>query len=219
MNRILPSALLCCLLSACGSAKDANNTNFTKALNTHFASHCMLLETSDITDSNFPLTIPLQVPSQFVPVANAKLQNDKATAQYEALVQIGWLSEAKGTTTVQNFFGPPATVPAKIYSLTAAGKAAATARPFFSTGPAFCIGHYTVDSIIRFTPPENGPGGSTSEVVFTYGPSSDVPSWAYSSAVQSAFPNLANTLRKSQQGDVTLVLTNNGWMDSDDFSN
>jgi hypothetical protein len=214
MKRVLPSALILGLLSACGSVKDANNTNFTKALDTHFARDCIRMPISGTLETSFPITI-----SQTD--GNDPLQKG-TMAQLDALVKIGWLSEVNGTTTQPVFFGPKTSivVPAKIYSLTAAGKAAVAPRGFWSAGHAFCIGHYTVDSITRFTQPQSDPSGMmVSEVDFTFDPFSDVPSWAYSTPVQAAFPNLANALQKSQTGDVTLVLTNKGWMDANDFSN
>jgi hypothetical protein len=140
--------------------------------------------------------------------------NEQRTQDLDALADAGVLSVSNGTKPAPARAGSrTSTVPTKIYSLTDAGKKALL-RP---DGPAFCIGHYKVDDVTRFSEPSNALGHTISEVAFTVSPV-DLPDWAKNDKVAKAF-NLDRALASHAKANRTMVLASDGWIDSADFSN
>lgn len=211
------------LLTACGSAKDANKSNFTKAIDTHFAKHCIVINPGNRMGNSsdaYPATIAVTMPSQFLSADRAKQQNDMMTGTYEALVKAGLLTvsdgHAKPTMSWTISGSTTQQVPAKVYALTAAGKQALADQKGMK-GTGFCAGHDQVDDIVRFTPPSSAMGATMSTVIYTFSPT-DVPTWAKSNAVVKAFPDLAQQLTRQQKGHIDLVLANDGWIVDSDFN-
>lgn len=206
------------LLAACGSAKDASNGNFAKVINAHYAKRCQIeIDPAGFGADAYPASVALVEPSQFVSADVAKKQNDQKTAKFDVLVKAGLLTVADGTTTQSGWgIGANKKVPAKVYSLTDAGKKALVDQEG-KKGTKLCAGHYQVDDIVRYTPPASAMGATISTVSYTFSPT-DVPSWAKSDAVNKSFPYLAQQMAEKQKGHTDLVLASDGWIESSDFN-
>jgi hypothetical protein len=74
----------------------------------------------------------------------------------------------------------------------------------------FCYGHRAVDSIDSFTAGVNGSGLKTAAVNYHYSVA-DVPGWAQSQEVKTAFPSLSAALAQSQPGQDALVMNGSDW--------
>jgi hypothetical protein len=213
----LSSVMVAVMLTGCGSSKDATNSNFENAINTHLAKTCVTVVPGGFMDGNtWPVSIALQTPNNFRSPQQADRQNTEATRSYDVLVKIGLLTVRDGTTKEQPMFGfgGPKDVPAKVYDLTADGKKALADRG--GTGKALCAGHYKVDSVVRFTEPANAMGSTISQVTYTFS-AVDVPDWAKSTEVRQVYTGLAPRLADHQTGQTTLVLASDGWIDASDF--
>ncbi len=94
------------------------------------------------------------------------------------------------------------TIKVKRYSLT----------PFASTrvNGRFCYGHREVTSIDSFTPPAPVNGQQATKVTYHY-KMLDVPGWAQSEQMRTAFPTLARNTTGQPQDTIQVVLTPNGW--------
>lgn len=212
---VTPAAIsIVVALAACGSAKDANNGNFEKALNAHFARECIPVQPFVMAENRqYPLVVALQ-PNPTIASLQAGVDqaNSNATRPLDVLAKVGLLSVANGTLKKRNWFGTEYTAPTKTYSLTDAGKKA-LASPDELT---LCAGHYKVDDVARFSEPSNALGHTISEVSFTFSPT-DVPAWTKDDGVQKAY-GLNARLTDHAKGTRTLVLASDGWIDSADFS-
>jgi hypothetical protein len=201
-------------LAACGSAKDASNGNFEKALNAHFARECIPVQPFVMAENRqYPLVVALQPKSDIASLqANVDKANATATRPLDVLVHAGLLSESDGTVKKRGWLGGEYTAPTKTYSLTEAGKKALVSPDELT----MCAGHYKVDEVARFSEPSNALGHTISEVSFTFSPI-DVPAWAKDDGVQKAY-GLNARLAEHSKGTRTLVLASDGWIDSADFS-
>lgn len=215
-RKLIASTVFACFLAACGSSKEASNSTFEKALDKHYAKACITVSPSTFSaDGNtYPITVPLVAKAAWQQQSQVDDLNARKTQDFDALVDAGVLSVSNGTKPAPAWVGNrESTVPTKIYSLTDAGKKALV-RP---DGPAFCIGHYKVDDVTRFSEPSNALGHTISEVAFTVSPV-DVPDWAKNDKVAKAF-DLDRALAGHAKANRTMVLASDGWIDSADFSN
>ena len=76
--------------------------------------------------------------------------------------------------------------------------------------PRFCYGHRVVSSIDSFTPPAETNGFTETQVAYHY-TMEDVPVWAKSDAMRSAFPAMAQSMSGTSTGKATLASTMAGW--------
>ena len=76
--------------------------------------------------------------------------------------------------------------------------------------PAFCYGHRVVTSIDSTTPTSPVDGMKAIQVTYHY-KMMDVPGWANSDQIRSAFPAFAKATSSDAQGQTTVVLTQVGW--------
>jgi hypothetical protein len=211
---IIVPALLALMLTACSSPKDANNANFEKAIDAHFAKDCITIQpfVMSANGQNYPMTVDLQQKNAFITQAQVDQNNANATRPLDVLVKAGVLSVSDGTKKEKPMFGTgEITVPTRIYTLTDAGKKASV-----GSSTAMCVGHYKVDEVVRFTQPNNALGQTVSDVSFTVSPV-DIPEWAKGSDVQSMY-GLGSKLGDHIKASRTLVLASDGWIDANDFS-
>ncbi|MGF6637183.1 hypothetical protein [Paraburkholderia sp. MM6662-R1] len=202
-------------LAACGSAKDANNGNFEKALNAHFARECIPVQPFVMAENNrqYPLVVALQPKPTIASLEVGVEQNNaSATRPLDVLVHAGLLSVSDGTAKKRGWLGGEYTAPTKTYSLTDAGKKALVSPDELT----MCAGHYKVDEVARFSEPSNALGHTISEVSFTFSPV-DVPAWAKDDGVRKVY-GLNARMADHAKGTRTLVLASDGWIDSADFS-
>ncbi|MFM0124220.1 MULTISPECIES: hypothetical protein [Paraburkholderia] len=212
---VTPAAMTAVLaLAACGSPKDANNGNFEKALNAHFARECIPVQPFVMAENRrYPLVVALQPKPTIASLeAGVEQANASATRPLDVLVHAGLLSVSEGTAKKRGWLGGEYVAPTKTYSLTDAGKKALVSEDELT----LCAGHYKVDEVARFSEPSNALGHTISEVSFTFSPT-DVPSWAKDDGVQKAY-GLNARLADHAKGTRTLVLASDGWIDSADFS-
>ncbi|HTZ59863.1 MAG TPA: hypothetical protein VMB49_17260 [Acidobacteriaceae bacterium] len=183
---LLGAAVL--LFPGCNKQADTK-AEFTSAINDYYKAHpvCIWQDTKKM---------PVQ----------AATADDSKTAGYDALTDAGLLTR----TTAEKKVFIIASKQVNNYDLSDQGRSAWTPD---STQPGygnFCYGHRNVDSIDSFTTGVNGSGVKNAEVNYHYS-LTDVPGWAKSQEVQTAFPSLAATLAHSQQGQDALVLNGNNW--------
>ncbi|MBV8054416.1 MAG: zinc ribbon domain-containing protein [Deltaproteobacteria bacterium] len=167
----------------------ADKDTFAKVIDAQLARDCIFIQPTSAP--KFPVSI----------VTDGVITN--SLRQLEALTKVGLL------TSVDDQVAPP--VSGKTYSLTELGKHTL----WSSSSNAFCAGHYAVDEVLEFTIPGPAHGGTVTEVSYSFSPH-DVPRWAMSAEVQTAFPGLAKALAPKQTSDVYLVLTNHGWVPADE---
>ena len=197
------------LLTACGSANDANKDNFAKAIDAQLATRCISVNPGGLlmSGNTFPLSTAIETAGKHgfgtTSEAQAKAANEEKFAKADALVKEGLLT--KKDAPVKPMFGKDM-VPGRVYTLTDAGKKVLQ-RPDYS---ALCVGHYKVDEVVDFTVPGSAMGVTISRVNYIYSPTG-VASWATSDAMKAAFPHLASELASGQKGRATMVLKNDGW--------
>jgi len=119
-------------------------------------------------------------PVKFPTRADDKDQNQ--TEQYNALVDAGLLERMP---IEQKRAGAGSQVLDQ-YDLSAAGKTHWTADPAEPGFGNFCFGHPEVTSIDSFNPPDSGAAQYTVNYHFT----ANLPGWANTGAIRSAFPHL-----------------------------
>ena len=73
----------------------------------------------------------------------------------------------------------------------------------------FCFGHREVSTIDSFSPPDN-PDATQFSVMFHYDVA-NVPAWASTTEMKTAFPQLAADTSGQQTDTATLVKSNQGW--------
>ena len=219
----LVGACLAIALAGCGSAKDASKGNFEKIINAHHAKDCILVQAGGGLfggGSEFPVTVELEDGSH----RNHVETNERRTKDYAALVKAGLLAEEEDVIERERSGRSGKKieqVPTKQYTLTDTGKQYFQAKEASKAGtrgksPGFCVGHYKVDEIKRFTEPGSIGPYTVSEVSYLYSPKG-VPDWARDPSLQEAFPNLADRLQDGQNGTAALMLTNEGWVHEKDF--
>lgn len=169
------------LMAGCQSKTAPTKENFTLALNAYYANH---------DDCLFPggLRFPYEVSAKGE--AGAGGSSIASAKGMDTLMDAGMLTRFEDKTLKVNR-----------YSLTAAGSRAA---------PRFCYGHRVVTSIESASEPAKVNGFPETLVEYSYS-IIDVPLWAKSEAVESAFPEMAKAVRGQAQGKTRLSQTMAGW--------
>lgn len=212
-TKIIGSTILAAMLAACSSSKDANNGNFEKAVNAHFAKDCITIQPFVVGGGHkYPMTIALQQKGAFTSQAQVDQSNANTTRPVEILVKAGVLAVSEGTKKIKPIFSSnnEIIVPTKVYTLTEMGKKAIVD----AESTAMCAGRYKVDEVIRFTQPNNAMGQTISQVSLTASPV-DVPEWAKGAEIQKLY-GLDKKLAP-QRMTRAVVLASDGWIDANDF--
>lgn len=177
----LAALLSVSLLAACDSPKDANEKNFRKVIDEALAKECALFVSPRNFDGNsFPVTIVYDYSKCGKMDKYTQVRLD---ASLMLLVKAGLLSVSDGTVvrTVSSSCKAGGIAPTKTFATTELGK-----KYLINDGmgkvTSFCVGHYKVDEIERFTQPANL-GTITSEVTFTE-EAADMADWAKSPDLQ-----------------------------------
>jgi hypothetical protein len=185
------AALLCgvTLLFAGCNKKDDSKANYQTAINDYYKAHpaCLWQETK-----KFPV--------------QAATSDDAKTEGFDALTDAGLLTR----TTAEKKVFIIASKQVNNYDLSDQGRSAwtpDTTQPGYGN---FCYGHRTVDSIDGFTAGVNGSGLKTAQVNYHYDVA-DVPGWAESQEVKTAFPSVSASLAQSQAGQDSLVMNGTAW--------
>jgi hypothetical protein len=184
-------------LAACGSNKDANKSNFSKAIQAYLDTQPGLCAAPPAGEIPFTLSS-----DDFGYKNNIQRAN--------ALVDAGLLS--KRDTETKAMFGNKM-VPATEYQVTEAGQKArfANAANSLAKQDAFCAGKYFIVEVDNFTEPSNMMGMTISEVKFRYKVKNPA-GWAKTESLRTAFKNFESETQGDIQGKAGLILTNNGWV-------
>jgi hypothetical protein len=191
-------------LTACNSTRKPGDPNFTKAINEYLTKHG---DACTMISRTFPIDVPPSEQSEqygIVPKLAALEQVGLVQATETTAVVHGMLDPLRGAT-------PPQLV--KRYELTADGKKYAKVIPSaVGETNAFCYGHKTVESIIKWTDPTTVGPSTQTEVTYTYR-IAGVATWAENPNVQQAFSDIRTTVNgTSKTTEVAgLQLTSKGW--------
>ncbi|AFZ23739.1 hypothetical protein Cylst_1455 [Cylindrospermum stagnale PCC 7417] len=173
------------ILSGCSNPKDANEGNFKQAINTILAKQKVGCFLVFLFP--FPVTVDKRTANSIKPL--------------DSLVKVGLLSSKEITP------GSPSIE----YSLTPEGQ-----KFYNQPSGRFCIGEAEVDKIINFTPPQSYPGApQMSSVKYTY-KFKTIGKWVEDPEVQATISELNKILETKDnppEQEITLFLTNNGWVD------
>ena len=173
--------------SACNNGSNTDAA-YKAAINDHFKA--------------FPACIwhePKKFPVQ------AATSDDAKTEGYDALTQAGLLTR---TTAEKKILIISKQV--NNYDLSDTGRSAwtpDTAQPGYGN---FCYGNREVTSIDNSTPGTNGSGAKTVAVSYRY-KIANVPAWANSAEIKTAYPDLATALSSNASDTATLVMTGDRW--------
>lgn len=176
------------LLTGCNNGSNSA-LSYKTAINDHYKA--------------FPTCIWSQ-PKKF-PV-QAATADDSKTEGYDALMQEGLLTR----TTAEKKVFIIASKQVNNYDLSDQGRTAwtpDTSQPGYGN---FCYGNREVTSIDSSTLGTNGAGAKTVDVSYHYH-IENVPTWAKSAGMQTAYPALATALSSNPADRVTLVMTGDRW--------
>jgi len=137
--------------------------------------------------------------------AQADTSKENQTQGFDALTDAGFLTRTSaekkrflvGSKQVNN------------YDLSDKGRSSWTADQTQPGYGNFCFGHREVSSIDGFTPSDN-PDATQYSVNFHYDVA-NVPGWASTTEMKTAFPNLASDTSGQQTATANLVKSENGW--------
>jgi hypothetical protein len=185
-------ALLLCgaaLLFAGCDKQDNSKANYQSAINDYYKARPLCLWQNT---KKFPV--------------QAATSDDAKTEGYDALTDANLLSR----TTAEKKVFIVASKQVNNYDLSAQGRSAWTADTSQPGYGNFCYGHRSVDSIDSFTAGVNGAGAKTATVNYHYS-LADVPGWAKSEEVETAFPAVGSALAHSQAAQDSLVMNGTMW--------
>ncbi|QKH36418.1 hypothetical protein FOC84_16240 [Achromobacter pestifer] len=184
-------------LAACGSAKDANKSNFSKAIQAYLDTQKGLC--AAIPARGLPFTL-----------ANQDMLGGQSKKRADALVDAGLLS--KRDTEIKAMFGNKME-PATEYQVTDTGKKflVADGASTLAGQDAFCTGKYTVVGVDNFTEPSDMMGVKLSQVNYHY-KVDGADGWAKSEGMRANYKNISEQTQGDIQGKAAVILTNDGWM-------
>lgn len=193
-------------IAGCDSSKTASSSNFKKLINDAMAKDCVVVGPGMNLNSPgpYPHYVTLATPGFLMNAESVKIENDRMTGPYEALVKAGLLTGRDGD--VPAYVGAKNTVKGRIYDLTSEGKKYLIDPK--TTG--FCAAHYSVDAVTQFTQPGNAMGVTVSMAQFSYS-AVDVAPWAKDPALLKVFTGLDKQLASGQKGSAEMDLMNTGW--------
>ena len=185
-------ALLLCgaaLFFAGCNKQDNSKANYQSAISDYYKAHPMCLWQDE---KKFPV--------------QAATSDDAKTEGYDALTDANLLSRTTGEKKVFIV----ASKQVNNYDLSPQGRSAWTADTSQPGYGNFCYGHRSVDSIDGVTAGVNGAGVKTATVNYHYS-LADVPGWAKSEEVKTAFPAVGSALAQSQTAQDTLLMNGTMW--------
>lgn len=185
------------VLAACGSAKDASKSNFSKAVQVY-------LDTQN--------GLCAAIPAQALPftLANEGTLSQASKKRADALVEAGLLTQR--ATEEKAMFGNRM-VPATEYQITDSGKKFLVPKgaDTLVRQDAFCTGKYTMVTVENFTEPSDMMGVKLSQVNYSY-KIEGADGWATSEGIRANYKHFAEQTQGDIQGKAALILTNEGWM-------
>lgn len=186
---MLCAALIFVIAGCHGNNRESDTASFKAALNDYY-------RMQPICVWNESVKFPAQVDAS----------NDSQTKGFDALTDAGLLTR-KAEEKKRFLIGSKQVTD---YDVSDKGRAQwthDTSQPGYGN---FCYGHREVNSIDSFTPVTSENGANTTTVSYHYD-MTDVPDWAQSAEVKTAFPNVQTALAGPQTATAKLVQTQNGW--------
>ncbi len=177
------------IVSAGCNKQDNSDANYKTAINDHFKSS--------------PACIWEQ--SKKMP-AQAATSDDAKTEGYDALTQAGLLTR----TTAEKKVLIIASKQVNNYDLSDTGRSNWTPDPNQPGYGNFCYGHREVTSIDNAIVGTTSSGAKNATIQYHY-KIADLPSWAQSQQVQTAFPSVASAENANQADKATLVMNGQQW--------
>jgi hypothetical protein len=177
------------LLAGCKAKTDDSTGNYSKAIDTYYASKpaCLWAE---------PKKFPVQ----------ADTSDTSKTSGYDALVDQGLLQRTTGEKKVFIVASKEVTN----YDLSDKGRGAWTADPQQPGFGNFCFGTPSVSTIDSSSATNAQPGATT--IVNYHAKLSGVPGWAQAAETQNAFPQVKTALSGPYPASATLTDTDHGWV-------
>jgi hypothetical protein len=195
--KIFAVSSLAFAVTACGSEKDANKSNFSKAIQAY-------LDTQN--------GICAGLPAKSVPftLAAHQMVSTETIDRANALATAGLLS--KQNTQVKAMFGDKLE-PATEYQITDTGKKylVTQAAGTLSQQAAFCTGKDKMVEVDTYTEPGDMMGMKVSQANYHY-KVEDAADWAKSEGLDAAYKNFADYAKGDIPAKAVLVLTGDGWM-------
>lgn len=184
-------------VAACSNAKDANKSNFGKAIQAYLDKQNGLC--AAIPAKGLPFTL-----------ANQDMLGQLNKKRADALVDAGLLT--KRDTEVKAMFGDKME-PATEYQITDAGKKYLVAKgaDTMVQQDAFCTGAYAIVEVDNFTEPSDMMGVKVSQVNFRY-KVKDPADWTKTESLRATYKNIADQAQGDIQSKAAVILTNDGWM-------
>ena len=176
-------------VSVAGCHKNAvDKSAFESAIDTWYSAHPVCVWSA-----------PVKFPAQ----ADAK--DEDQTQGFDALTEAGMLTRTPeekkrfliGSKQVND------------YDLSGKGRSTWTADPSQPGYGNFCVGHPSVTSVDSYTPPDNT-DATQYNVAYHYAVR-NLPDWASSAEMKTAFPTLVTVTSGQQTATATLVKGNAGW--------
>jgi hypothetical protein len=208
MKKSLPCLILLSvlLLIGCASKKDANEKNFSEALNSYLA-----------TKGQLCLGIPSVWP---VDLNEAERRGGMGTAAEMAALEKAGLVHSHETDTE---YTPPLSsrpIRAKVlrYELTDSGKASYRQKDRLALAGNkqvlgdLCYGQQTLDKIVKWDGPTPVGDSKEASVFYTY-KIENLAEWAKNPDVERVFPGIISTIAGAGKTEMNeaLILTNQGW--------
>jgi hypothetical protein len=189
-------------LSACNSKTAANEKNFGITVTQYFDKKGELCLD--------PVKWPVDVYE--TDVRQMKLYPDGVAGQMAALEAAG-MAKGEDVELPGTFVdGRPVGLKVKVrrYTMTEAAKPYLHARP--GRQPRMCLGHKSLDKVLRWADPAKTGDHEETSVIYTY-KLSGVPDWVKKPQVKEAFPTLGHAVdgEHTQREKMYVKLTPNGW--------
>jgi hypothetical protein len=169
---------------------DIDKSGFKSALNDYYK-----------TQNDCLWSAPVKFPAQ------ADTNNDDQTKGFDALVDGGLLT--RGSAEKKRFLVGSKQV--NNYDVSDKGRSKWTADQSQPGYGNFCFGHQEVVAVDSFTPPD--PDQTQYTVNYRYG-ISNMPDWATSAEMKTAFPKIVRDGSGALTGTATLTKGANGWVAS-----
>jgi len=213
---VLPTIAFCILIfPGCSNPKDANKKNFKIAINKFLEKEpvCIRIPYGDTQSngrdsSSFPRYIAKNEQDQY-------LHADRDENQFNTLVDIGLMKVEDSSIEVEQLFSRKKNnIPVHAYSLSDLGKKLVSNND----NSQFCYGIPTVDEVTQFTEPSSmmGMGVTMSYVKYRYH-IKDIPPWAKNKKVREAFEKIQQDLSENLDGETTLILSSEGWVNDSEI--
>jgi hypothetical protein len=178
-----------CIAALLTAACNKTDNSYKAAINDHFkaAPACIWPQTKKLP-------------------AQAATSDDAKTEGYDALTQAGLLVR----TTAEKKVFIVASKQVNNYDLSDSGRSAWTPDPNQPGYGKFCYGARAVTSIDNSTVAANASGAKTAVVDYHY-KIENIPSWASSPGMTTAFPAIDTALNTSSSAKATLVMNGDHW--------